>query len=340
VKAAVVERPGKIRIWDIKGPEIGDYEALVRMKACGLCNSTDTKIYHGHFPGVTRYPLVLGHEGVGEVVEVGTKVKSFKPGDVILELWGKITDEGLGVGWGAFVEYGVVPDTVALEEDGLPWNPVSLRSQIVPKEIDPLEAVILITLKEALSGLRNFGLQEGMSLLVFGDGPVGGALVRFARLRGAGIVACVGHWDERLRLIRRLGADCVVNEKKEDLKDAIQTAFGDLKFDLVIDAVGRNQIVNHAFTFVRPGGKIGMYGVAAEPDYTLPLAPWPNNVSLHKLFFPYKHEAVHQDVIEYVRNGDIRLKDFYSHVVPLDEIQRGIQLIESREAFRVIVKIS
>ena len=340
MKAAVVERPGKIRIWDIKGPEIGDYEALVRMNACGLCNSTDTKIYHGHFPSVTEYPLVLGHEGVGEVVEVGKKVKSFKPGDVVLELWGKITDKGLGVGWGAFVEYGVVPDRTALEESGLPWNPVSLRSQIVPKEIDPLEAVILITLKEALSGLLNFGLKSGMSMLVFGDGPVGAALVRFARLRGAGPVACVGHWDKRLRLIRRLGADCVINEKREDLNDAIETAFADSKFDLVIDAVGRNQIVSRAFTFVRPGGKIGMYGVTAEPNYTFSLAPWPNNVSIHKLFFPYKHETVHEDVIKYVRSGEVCLKDFYSHVVPLDEIEHGIELIESREAFRVIVKIS
>ena len=83
-----------------------------------------------------------------------------------------------------------------------------------------------------------------------------------------------------------------------------------------------------------------MYGVATEPEFTFPLSSWPNNVCLHKLFFPYKHEEAHDDVIEYVRKGAVRLSDFYSHVLGMDEIEKGLELVASRKAFRVTIKIS
>ena len=338
MKAAVVVQPGTIQIRDVKDPQIDDYEAVLKMKACGLCNSTDLKILHGKFPGVTNYPLILGHEGVGQVVDVGTKVQSFRGGDMVLEPWAKIRDEGLSAGYGAFVEYAVVRDQPALARDGLQWNPVLLRHQIVPEDIDPVEAVILITLKETLSGLMNFGFKTGMNVLVFGDGPVGVSLVRFARLLGADLIVGVGHWDERLQLMKSLGADHVVNGKNEKLPGAIRTAAGDRRFDLAIDAVGKNRIVNEALRLVRDGGKVGMYGVSSEPEFTTPLSSWPNDVSLHKLFFPARHEEMHDRVIDYVTQGALRLKDFYSHILSLDEIETAVELVSTRKAFKVIVK--
>ena len=63
---------------DMPMPKYGEYDALVKIESCGVCNGTDTKIIHGDFKGIDTYPVVLGHEGVGRVVEKGSKVTNFE----------------------------------------------------------------------------------------------------------------------------------------------------------------------------------------------------------------------------------------------------------------------
>jgi D-arabinose 1-dehydrogenase-like Zn-dependent alcohol dehydrogenase len=88
VKALIVPEPGQARVESVPEPEINDYQALVRVKAASICNSTDTQILTGSFPmdwlDGQKYPGILGHEGVGEVVNVGKKVTAFKEGDLSL----------------------------------------------------------------------------------------------------------------------------------------------------------------------------------------------------------------------------------------------------------------
>ena len=84
MKAVIVPQPGaELEIWDIPVPKIGDYEVLVEQLACGVCASTDKEVMDGVFPGVDHYPTALGHEAVGRVIEMGSKVRNFKIGDLI-----------------------------------------------------------------------------------------------------------------------------------------------------------------------------------------------------------------------------------------------------------------
>ena len=82
LSVAVLE-PGKVEIVDLPRPSPGPYEALVRNEIAFICNATDRKLLQGIFPGVgpDQYPLLLGHESVGIVEEVGGRVRSFRPGD-------------------------------------------------------------------------------------------------------------------------------------------------------------------------------------------------------------------------------------------------------------------
>src|SRR5271169_1234107 len=86
MKAVAVVEPGRVEIVDIPRPTPGPYDALVRNLAAFICNATDRKLVAGHFPGIGRdkYPMLLGHENVGVVEEVGAKVRSFKPGDRVI----------------------------------------------------------------------------------------------------------------------------------------------------------------------------------------------------------------------------------------------------------------
>ena len=86
MKTLVVNPDGKLEIREIEKPSYTSKQALVKTVACGICNGTDAKLIHGTFKGVdeSQYPLMLGHEAVGEVVEIGTEVKGYRIGDKVL----------------------------------------------------------------------------------------------------------------------------------------------------------------------------------------------------------------------------------------------------------------
>jgi len=108
MRAAIVETPGRLEIREVPLPQPGDYQALVRMEACSICNATDHKIVEGQLPFISRdqYPGILGHESVGTVVEVGPRVRHFREGDRVLRVWAVVP--GLNSFWGGFAEFGLV----------------------------------------------------------------------------------------------------------------------------------------------------------------------------------------------------------------------------------------
>ena len=108
MKTLVVERDGRITVHEVNKPRYNEYQALVKTIACGMCG-TDIKLIHRTFKGFPEsvYPIMLGHEGVGEVVEAGSKVKGLKVGDKVLLPFVDPDPEnlpGLGSGWGALSE--------------------------------------------------------------------------------------------------------------------------------------------------------------------------------------------------------------------------------------------
>ena len=85
MKTLVIAKDGSLSIQEVNKPRYNEYQALVKTIACGMCG-TDIKLIHRTFKGFPEsvYPIMLGHEGVGEVVEVGGAVKNFKPGDKVV----------------------------------------------------------------------------------------------------------------------------------------------------------------------------------------------------------------------------------------------------------------
>ena len=153
MKGLVVEAAGKICLReDLPLPEIDAYQVLCRNVGCGICNGTDMQLINGQMPFI-QYPFVLGHEAVGQVVAVGEKVRSFQEGDYILRsaLPGL---PGYHSFWGGFAEYGVADDYAARLADHAGADIETSTRQLVPAGIDPVEATMLITLKEVASALH------------------------------------------------------------------------------------------------------------------------------------------------------------------------------------------
>lgn len=343
MKGVVVYRDGTVKVEQLPKPKIGDYQALVENLSCGICNGTDLKLIHAQFKGFDTYPAVLGHESVGRVVEVGKRVTSYKPGDLVLRsILEKVEDERYASGWGSFAEFGVIGDIAAMKRDGRSdFYDIYLAQQIVPKHFDPHQAVMLITLKEVLSGIERFGVTRNQSVLIHGTGPVGLSMVRFSKLRGASpIVVSEPNPDRRERALR-LGADVAIDPKAEDLV-ARGKAIRPDGFDFVIDAVGINRLMTDSLKLVKFNGKVAVYGIAAETRAEIDWKEAPYNWAIHFVQWPtFQDEAsVHAEVIALVDSGAIDLSQFVTHVVPkMEDFQKGIDLITSQKGIKVTVNL-
>ncbi len=338
----VVYQDGTLKIEELPKPKINEYQALVETLSCGICNGTDFKIIHGNFKGFDTYPAVLGHESVGRVVEVGSKVTSFEVGDLVLRsILEKVEDERYHSGWGSFAECSVVGDCKAMEHDGkTDYFDIYLAQQIVPPELDPNQATMLITLKEVLSGLERFGLTEKTSLLIHGVGPVGLSMVRHAKLTGASpIVVSEPHAGRRERA-QKLGADVVLDPGQSDFSSKAKEVAPE-GFDLVIDAVGINELMTDSLKLVKFNGKVGIYGISAVTNTNLDWEQAPYNWGLQFVQWPtFSDEAaVHERMLDLVRTGAIDLGDFVTHVLPLKDFQKGFDLVSSQEGVKVVLQI-
>ena len=336
MKAAAAISPGVVRAVDVPRPEFGKYEALCRTAACGFCNSTDMKIIEGHLHNFdVQFPLVFGHEGVSTVIETGPKVRHLRQGEVYASQSGRLgPDSGFTSMWSGMAEYVLIADIRAMREDGIDAASIPRSSaRPVPPEIDPVEASVLLTVKENYSALINFGMRPGMDVLVYGDGPVGFGLVKLLRVMDAGCVACVGHHADRLSRIADAGADLCINSHDTSLEEGL----GERKFDLVIDAVGRSSIILEGSSKLRPGGRLGAYGVLDRRDAAINLLDLPNNVLLHMLNFPHGEHDVHEDVVKLVLDGQIRLADYYSHIMQVGRIAEAVEMVRTREAVKVLI---
>ena len=240
MKTLVVNKDGSLEVCEIPKPRYTEKQALVKMISCGICNGTDAKLIHRTFKGVEaeQYPLMLGHEGVGEVVEVGSEVKGYKVGDKVLlpfvdpdpEIYGE-----LGSTWGAYGEYGVVHDVQAYPEGAAPE--CAYAQTVLPDYVDPVDGAMIVTLREVLSSIKRFGIKENNSIAVFGCGPVGLTFIRFLSILGVHPIIAFDRHDDKVEEALSKGADYAFNSCNCDPKEEIRKICPD-GVQFVLDAVG------------------------------------------------------------------------------------------------------
>ncbi len=335
MKALLVTGIGRLALADLPLPELEPYEALVQVEACGICNSTDHKLMMGTFiPG--PWPSALGHESVGKVVQLGEKVRHFSPGQRVLRtvLFDRHIPGGRST-WGGFAEYAVVVDAQAMREDGasdsLHWS--AAKQQVVPESITPAQVSAMITVKETLSCLQNFGVSAGSSVAVVGTGPVAQAFAFEARLLGADPVVVFGRRREWAKRFAELGIPDYVTG--EDFPADVARLAAEKGFDFVFEAVGSSQALTKALRLAGSQGRVGLYGVTSTDD------PWLAGERNHpRVSTPRVEEAdVHQQMLEWVAQGKINLDDWYTTVIPWTEFARGFQMVQQDHSAKIILSM-
>ncbi|MCL2104203.1 MAG: zinc-binding dehydrogenase [Kiritimatiellaeota bacterium] len=336
MRTVVVEKPDVITIRDLAVPEVGAYQALVKVDVAALCNATDGKLISGHFPGVDAYPTVLGHEGTGIVCEVGAKVRSFTVGDRAIGGMVFAFKEGLASAWGGFCEYVLINDHDAMGEDGVAdeahgWFECYEIQRTVDADIPAAEAALLCTWREVYGGIGDFNIQPKDRVLVFGAGPVGLSFVTFCKLLGVrwvGLVDPLAHKRERAL---RMGADAVF------APGALDVAPGSL--DVVVDAVGSEQIVNAAVPLIKLGGTIGVYGVIAAPALTVEKSRGPYNFNLiiHQWPTRWREREAQAPLCQWIREGKLKAADFVTHTFPVEQFDDAVAAVKSGDAVKCLL---
>lgn len=338
MKGLVITEQGKVELRnDLPMPEIDEYQALCRNIGCGICNGTDMKLIDGGLRDFSAYPNVFGHEAVGEVIRIGSKVRSFKVGDHVLRSC--LMDMGqLASRWGGFAEYGLVDDYWARIEDGVSADDGFRTRQVIPPQIDAVEATMLITLKEVAAALVRLGMKADMDVVVVGCGPVGLAMASMCKCMGVGRLLLAGHHESRLQTALELGADYAINTREIDMVDFIRDKFPN-GVDLLVDCVGSVDVINQAMRVVKEEGKIAIYGIGM---YTGDCIDWeraPYNFNIHSVQWPIAkyEEQVHDFVCKQVMDGRVKLKWFVSHVLPVEEFHAGLELVRNRKGRKVVL---
>ncbi|MFJ1811175.1 MULTISPECIES: zinc-dependent alcohol dehydrogenase family protein [unclassified Streptomyces] len=286
MKGFVFHGPGESAWEEVPDPAIKEpTDAVVRVGAGTICG-TDLHILKGDVPEV-RPGTVLGHEAVGEIVEVGSDVRTVRPGDRVLVScisacgrcrYCRESSYGQCRGGGGWI-LGHLIDGTQAEYVRVPYADLSVHA--LPSSVESKDAVLLADIFPTSYevGVLNGQVRPGDTVAVVGAGPIGLAAIATARLFAPERIIAVDLAAPRLEAAKRLGADAVA-DAREDPEQLIADLTDGLGADVVIEAVGVPESFELCTRTVRPGGHVANVGVHGKPA-TLHLEDlWIKNVTI------------------------------------------------------------
>ncbi|MFF7236691.1 zinc-dependent alcohol dehydrogenase family protein [Streptomyces collinus] len=285
MKGFVFHGPGQASWQDVPDPAVEEpTDAIVKVDAVTICG-TDLHILKGDVPEV-RPGTVLGHEAVGEIVEVGSDVRTVRPGDRVLlsciTACGRCRfcrDGSYGQcrGGGGWI-LGHLVDGTQAEYVRVPYADLSVHPlpAAVPSEEAVLFADIFPTSYEV--GVLNGHVRPGDTVAIVGAGPIGLAAIATARLFSPERIIAVDLAPARLEAAHRLGADAVADV--HEAPGLVDDLTGGLGADVVIEAVGLPESFELCTRMVRPGGHVANVGVHGKPAMLHLEDLWIKNVTI------------------------------------------------------------
>jgi isopropanol dehydrogenase (NADP+) len=262
-------------------PACGPLDAICRPIAVAPCTSDIHTVWEGAIGD--RHDMILGHEAVGEVTEVGSLVKDFKVGDKVLipaitPDWNSLEAQGgysmhsggMLAGWkfsnfkdGVFGELFHVNDA-----DG--------NLALLPKGMDPATACMLSDMvPTGFHGVELADVQFGDAVVVVGIGPVGLMAVAAAAIRGASHIYAVGSRPNCVQIAKEYGATDIINYRQGDIVKQVMEKTNGKGVDRVVIAGGDVDTFVQAITMLKPGGKIGNVNYLGNGEYVkIPRSEW------------------------------------------------------------------
>ncbi|MGW3944343.1 zinc-dependent alcohol dehydrogenase family protein [Streptomyces phaeochromogenes] len=341
MKGFVFHGPGQSAWEEVPDPGIKEpTDAIVRVDTVTICG-TDLHILKGDVPEV-RPGTVLGHEAVGEIVEVGSDVRTVRPGDRVLvscisacgrcrycreSVYGQCRGGG---GW----ILGHLIDGTQAEYVRVPYADLSVHA--LPSAVDSKDAVLLADIFPTSYevGVLNGRVRPGDTVAVVGAGPIGLAAIATARLFSPERIVAVDLAATRLEAAKRLGADAVA-DAREAPEQLIADLTDGLGADVVIEAVGVPESFELCTRMVRPGGHVANVGVHGKPA-TLHLEDlWIKNVTITTGLVDTHSTPT---LLRMAAAGRLPTSEMVTHSFPLDRMEEAYDVF-SRAADTGALKV-
>jgi S-(hydroxymethyl)glutathione dehydrogenase / alcohol dehydrogenase len=351
-----VGKPLEIRD-DLELRDPGPGEVLVRLRASGVCHS-DLSLQNGTLTAAP--PVVLGHEGAGEIVATGPGVTDVAAGDHVILVWippcgacalclggqpqlctvarlaraGQVSPLSgpggpiaLGLGIGTFGEQTVVP-----------------RNAVVPIDADvPFDVAALVgcgVMTGVGAAINTAKVAPGSTVAVIGCGGVGINVIQGARLAGAATIVAVDRMDSKLEMASKFGATDLVRD--DALGDAVsRLTAGGAGFDYVFEVVGRSATIRAAWDATRRGGTTVVVGAGSRTDMVSFSAGELFNSEKKLLGSLYGSADVRTDfgrLLRLWKAGRLDLTGLVSRHITLDEVNDAFAAMEAGEVVRSVIE--
>ena len=334
MKALMLNEPRDIHVVELNKVEIQNAnEILIKVKAAGICGS-DISIYSGTSP-VATYPRILGHEVVGVVEEIGTKVTKFNIGDHVIvkqtESCGTcyackqgrenvcvyLKVRGVNID-GGYREYVTVPESSAY---------------VIPKDLDFKKAVLIEPFTIAFQACSRGRLQKEDMLLVYGAGALGASVIQVANSFGCKIIA-VDIDDDKLKQAENLGASYTINGKTEIIHSKLWEYTEEYGPTICIDTVCNPQSVEFLIDEVGNAGRVVLMGFDTRESK---IAQFKITAREIDVLGSRLQKGNFEKVIDLFDKKIIDPKDAISHVFHFEDIEKAMEVVESKKFKKIVL---
>jgi L-iditol 2-dehydrogenase len=334
MKALRLHATGDLRLHDENDPRPEAEEYLIRITAVGLCGS-DVHWYEEAGIGDAQLtkPLVLGHEFAGILESGPHKGRRVAVDPAIACRQCRYCEEGhpnLCTNL-RFAGHDTVDG--ALREK-ICW-PKSLV-HLLPQEFSGIEGAMLEPLGVALHALSLGHVLPGMSVGIFGCGPIGLMLVQLARAAGAAGIIATDRLAHRLDAAKALGATCVLLAGDRQEHRELAAAAGQDGVDIAFEAAGDNEAVESAIATIRPGRQVILIGIPEGDRTEFPASTARRKGLTLKLVRRMKH--TYPRAIEMVRDGVVDVRSLVTHCYPLSEYKTAFETAKKKEGIKVVIE--
>ncbi|WEG13449.1 alcohol dehydrogenase catalytic domain-containing protein [Pullulanibacillus sp. KACC 23026] len=350
MKAIVAYAPSDYRIEEVSTPRIEhEKEIIIKVEACGIC-AGDVKAYAGApsfwgdetQPAYIKAPMIPGHEFIGHVVAKGEAVTDFEIGD-------RVISEQIVPCWECrFCKHGQYwmcekHDLYGFQNNvngGMAEYMKFTKEAInyrVPDELPIEDAILIEPYACSLHAVQRAQISYGDVVVISGAGTLGLGMVGAAKKSGPGKLIVLDMKEDRLELAKQFGADIVLNPAKVDVVKEIKDMTDGYGCDIYIEATGHPKSVEQGLSMIRKLGRFVEFSVFKDPvsvDWSI-ISDRKELDLLGSHLGPYCYDLV----IEGIQNGDLPTKGVVTHRLPLEEFEKGFELMKTGEkSLKVILE--
>jgi L-iditol 2-dehydrogenase len=330
MKSARLHAPGDLRLQDEPTPIAGEGEVLIRVKTVGICGSDLHWFSEGAIGDAElKHPLVLGHESSGET-EDGRRVA---------------VDPAIPCGRCEQCQHGhpnlcasIVFAGHAMQDGALrewmPWNQECLIP--IPDTFTYEDGAMLEPLGVAIHSVDLAHLKAGMTVGVFGCGPIGLLIIQLARLSGAVNIVATDKLAHRVEAAKALGAHHAFLVENRLASGEIQAVTGERGLDVAFEAAGEQEAVDDAFAAVISGGKVILAGIPDEDRTSFSASVARRKGLTIKLVRRMKH--TYPRAIELVSIGLVDVRSLVTHRFPLEDVLEAFRVAKRRDGLKVMIE--